>query len=481
MNLLLPATPGGTQRSQSQVPQSQVTFTMQTPLAAQSQLAIPISGVIPTSTASFNLTPQLATSDQEDRLSEASGHGPPIRPSPGGPSQVDPDLAAQGAHPSLTPPVPARLRTRILAGEYIDFNTLLTHAIFSVRDAPTAQQQTFTLQMSSQSGELQLAPTPTHSKKITSFALWMVAWNLYVSTILSAKPSRALEMFGYQRIITSLNHQLPFSSWMNYDIKFRNLAASYPILRWDVRHLDRWVECLSIPKSQPERWPCPHCGSMYHYPDRCPFRSSTAPAPPDGQLSSFRNPGIAPTTPNHNLLPPIPPSHNHSSPLIHPRTSDATSTTEELAHAPAVHSSTSASTARRPTQSASAPPYLWGIPLPSLDNWGPCTPLRLLTLERELCNHPDKAFVQLLMSDIRQGCNIGYIGPQFAYTARNLQSAFVNPSILDDALHSECNQTRILGPFNAPPLPNFRCSGLGIVRWWVENHLPSLCTDRFQH
>ena len=83
---------------------------------------------------------------------------------------------------------------------------------------PLPNRKTFTLQISSQSGELQLAPTATHSKKITSFALWMEAWNLYVFTIFS-------------------------------DIKFCNLAASYPILRWDVRHLDIWVECLSIPKS----------------------------------------------------------------------------------------------------------------------------------------------------------------------------------------------------------------------------------------
>ena len=106
MNLLLQATPGDTQLSQSQVPQSQITFTTQTPLAAQSQLAVPISGVIATSTASLNLPPQLATSDQEDRLSEASGHGPLIQPSSVGLSQVDPDLAALGVHPSLTPPVP---------------------------------------------------------------------------------------------------------------------------------------------------------------------------------------------------------------------------------------------------------------------------------------------------------------------------------------------------------------------------------------
>ena len=84
------------------------------------------------------------------------------------------------------------------------------------------------------------------------------------------------------------------------------------------------------------------------------------------------------------------------------------------------------------------------------------------TIECKLSNHPDKAFVKLLLSDITQGCDIGYTGPQFASTARNLQSSSVLPSILD-ALQSECMQNCILGPFNAPPLPNLRCSGLGVV------------------
>ena len=229
MNMLIQAFSSGTQLTQSHVTPSQMT--------------IPTSTTIPTSSRTYNLN--LPTSEQEDRLSEASGHVPPIQPSPGSLNeQVEPhtqEPAVLGTtHPPLIPPVPARLRTRILSGEYIDFNTLLAHAIFSVRDPPNAQQhmQTFTLQMSSQSGELHLAPTPSHSKKINSFALWMVAWNLYVSTILSAKPSRALEMFGYQCIITSLNLHLPLSAWMTYDIKFHTLAASYPMLRWDVRHLD---------------------------------------------------------------------------------------------------------------------------------------------------------------------------------------------------------------------------------------------------
>ena len=67
------------------------------------------------------------------------------------------------------------------------------------------------------------------------------------------------------------------------------------------------------------------------------------------------------------------------------------------------------------------------------------------------------------MSDIRQGCDIGYSGPQFAHTATNLQSAFSQPSVLDHALASECSCNRVLGPFDSPPLPNLRCLGLGLI------------------
>ena len=49
------------------------------------------------------------------------------------------------------------------------------------------------------------------------------------------------------------------------------------------------------------------------------------------------------------------------------------------------------------------------------------------------------------------------------HTAHNLQSVFSHPSVLDNALVVECSLNRILGSFDSPPLPNFRCSGLGLV------------------
>ena len=47
-----------------------------------------------------------------------------------------------------------------------------------------------------QSGELKLAPTTQQSCKTNLFGLWVSAWNVYVSTLLSANSSRHLELFG---------------------------------------------------------------------------------------------------------------------------------------------------------------------------------------------------------------------------------------------------------------------------------------------
>ena len=148
--------------------------------------------------------------------------------------------------------------------------------------------------------------------------------------------------------------------------------------------------------------------------------------------------------------------------LILHHTSAEILTIAEHAHDPVAPSATFVNAVEVPTQDSSAPtPF--GSYLRSLEYRGPHSPLQPLILECELSNHPDRAFVELLLSDIRQGCDIGYTGPQFAHTARNLQSAFAHPSILDDALANECANNRILGPFDSPPLPNLRCSGLGLV------------------
>ena len=124
------------------------------------------------------------------------------------------------------------------------------------------------------------------------------------------------------------------------------------------------------------------------------------------------------------------------------------STTREGAHDRIVPSTICVSAVEVPIQDSSVPTPR-DSHFPDLDDGGPRTPLRPLILEWKLQNHYDKTFVEQLLSDIRHGCDIGYSGPQFAHTASNLQSAFSQPSVLDDALVTECSLNRVLGPFDS--------------------------------
>ena len=86
----------------------------------------------------------------DDQLSEASIHGAPVPLIHTSTATVNaalplaPTLTFSQAtyqHP-LPHPVPARLRSRILVGEYIDFNTVLPYAMFSMHDSPSYYHQT---------------------------------------------------------------------------------------------------------------------------------------------------------------------------------------------------------------------------------------------------------------------------------------------------------------------------------------------------
>ena len=91
------------------------------------------------------------------------------------------------------------------------------------------------------------------------------------------------------------------------------------------------------------------------------------------------------------------------------------------------------------------------------------TPLRPLEFERELVSHPDKGFVSDLLANIKNGCDIGYQGPHFSHTARNLSTASTHAHIVTQFLTKECRAGRVAGPYPQPPLDNLRCSGLGVV------------------
>ena len=99
--------------------------------------------------------------------------------------------------------------------------------------------------------------------------------------MLTNNPARALELVGYQRIVTSADHSLPLKAWLQYDAQFHTLAASNPLLRWDQWHPELWYEPMATASNtqrDTKRWPCPYCGAKNHFPENCPcssFRDSS--------------------------------------------------------------------------------------------------------------------------------------------------------------------------------------------------------------
>ena len=152
----------------------------------------------------------------------------------------------------LPVPVPVELQQQIIRGEFIDCAALIHKTSF----VEPAQAQNATQHYKH---------TPP---AITSFSLWMQAWNIYLSVMLTHNTARALELIGYQRIITSANQSLPLKAWLQYDVQFRTLAASNPHLRLDLRHPELWYEAMATANTQKDtkRWPCPYCGAKNHFP-----------------------------------------------------------------------------------------------------------------------------------------------------------------------------------------------------------------------
>ena len=93
-------------------------------------------------------------------------------------------------------------------------------------------------------------------------------------------------MIPYQHLICSATTLLPLQSWLQYDAKFRTLAAANPLLRWDQRHPDLWLECLALGNKEQQCWPCPYCKATTHFPENCPWspfrdsKSTPTPAEP---------------------------------------------------------------------------------------------------------------------------------------------------------------------------------------------------------
>ncbi len=85
------------------------------------------------------------------------------------------------------------------------------------------------------------------------------------------------------------------------------------------------------------------------------------------------------------------------------------------------------------------------------------------SFREELEGHPDQPFVSFLLDGIASGFRLGFTGPECAYECKNMASVVSLPKVVDEYLEKELASHRIVGPYDDPPLPNFRCSPIGVV------------------
>ena len=92
------------------------------------------------------------------------------------------------------------------------------------------------------------------------------------------------------------------------------------------------------------------------------------------------------------------------------------------------------------------------------------TPVDITALDLELTTHPDRDFVTHLISGLTNGFHTGVTTlPRDTYVAQNLLSACNQANVVSIQLEEKVRKGYMIGPFNCPPFPEFRCSPLGVV------------------
>ncbi|XP_069110159.1 uncharacterized protein, partial [Argopecten irradians] len=95
---------------------------------------------------------------------------------------------------------------------------------------------------------------------------------------------------------------------------------------------------------------------------------------------------------------------------------------------------------------------------------GVSTPIDIRALETELTNHPDKAFVDHLLSGLVNGFDTGLESlPSNNIVCKNLRSATKDPSSVTLLLKKEMDKGYLLGPFDSIPFSRYRINPIGLA------------------
>ena len=93
-------------------------------------------------------------------------------------------------------------------------------------------------------------------------------------------------------------------------------------------------------------------------------------------------------------------------------------------------------------------------------------PLIVSKFQIELCNHPDRAAVSYVLDGLKHGFRIGFTPSSCVLKSswmKNMRSAILQPSVIDDYLRTEIVHGRIAGPFSTSPFPYLHISRYRVI------------------
>lgn len=94
----------------------------------------------------------------------------------------------------------------------------------------------------------------------------------------------------------------------------------------------------------------------------------------------------------------------------------------------------------------------------------PSTPINVPKLGQALRKHPDRCFVDYLLTGLVQVFFAGLLHfPAVSFHCHNLLSASQEPETVDTLLKKEVKKGFMIGPFDNSPFPIFRVSPKGVA------------------
>ncbi len=151
------------------------------------------------------------------------------------------------------PPVPAKLVSKILKGEFVDMADLL-------RDNIEAERR---YASSGTAASSAVQPARSHRREVPDLFSWVQCFGVYASVVASKQPGRVGQLLAYQTMIIREARRCGGSGWQAYDTMFRQQVAHAPETDWS--KLNNTLYSVTFLAQQTGRGKtCLHCMETDH-------------------------------------------------------------------------------------------------------------------------------------------------------------------------------------------------------------------------